>query len=51
MQIKATLTELLNCAEVRAEPEMRAWVQERLMEAEQEIRRQRRRRRSGASER
>ncbi|KAF1810854.1 hypothetical protein P152DRAFT_373930, partial [Eremomyces bilateralis CBS 781.70] len=45
-QIKATLTELLNAPSVRHDERMRAWVQERLMDAEQELKRQRRRRSS-----
>lgn len=45
-QIKATLTELLNCQDVKSDQDFRSWVQERLMEAEQEIRRQRRRKSS-----
>ncbi|KAF2670961.1 hypothetical protein BT63DRAFT_453332 [Microthyrium microscopicum] len=45
-QIKATLTELLNCPSVKLDRGYRAWVQERLMEAEHEIRQQRRRRSS-----
>jgi hypothetical protein len=42
-QIKATLTSLLNCESVKREVRFRAWVQERLMEAEHDMRRQRRR--------
>jgi hypothetical protein len=42
--IKATLTELLNTESVRSDGKYRQWIQERLMEAEQQIRRQRRRR-------
>ena len=42
-QIKATLTELLNTESVRSDDKFRAWVQERLMDAERQIRRQRRR--------
>jgi len=45
-QIKATLTELLNTDSVRSDEKYRAWIQERLMDAEQKIRRQRRRRSS-----
>ncbi|KAF2268602.1 hypothetical protein CC78DRAFT_378858 [Lojkania enalia] len=45
-QIKATLTELLNTESVRADEKYRAWIQERLMDAEHQIRRQRRRRSS-----
>jgi len=47
-QIIATLTELLNTESVRSDDESRAWIQERLMEAEHQIRRQRRRRSSNA---
>nr|KAF2031923.1 hypothetical protein EK21DRAFT_110589 [Setomelanomma holmii] len=47
-QIVATLTELLNTESVRADETSRAWIQERLMEAEHENRRQRRRRSSNA---
>ncbi|KAH8727820.1 hypothetical protein GQ44DRAFT_676781 [Phaeosphaeriaceae sp. PMI808] len=42
-QIVATLTELLNTESVRSDEKSRAWIQERLMEAEHQIRRQRRR--------
>lgn len=42
-QIVATLTELLNTDSVRSDDKSRAWIQERLMEAEHQIRRQRRR--------
>lgn len=45
-QIVATLTELLNTESVRSDDKSRAWIQERLMEAEHENRRQRRRRSS-----
>jgi len=43
-QIKATLTELLNTESVRSDDKYRAWIQERLMDAEHKIRKQRRRR-------
>ncbi|KAF2007818.1 hypothetical protein P154DRAFT_9837 [Amniculicola lignicola CBS 123094] len=43
---KATLTELLNTKSVRSDEKYRAWVQDRLMGAEQQIRKQRRRRSS-----
>ncbi|KAK0875051.1 hypothetical protein LTR87_011145, partial [Friedmanniomyces endolithicus] len=42
--IKSTLTELLNCEAVRHDYTMRLWVQTRLLDAEQELKRQRRRR-------
>jgi len=42
--IKTTLTELLNCAAVRHDHRMRLWVQTRLLDAEKELKRQRRRR-------
>jgi hypothetical protein len=42
-QIVATLTELLNTESVRSDEKSRAWIQERLMEAEHQNRRQRRR--------
>jgi hypothetical protein len=42
-QIIATLTELLNTDSVRSDDKSRSWIQERLMEAEHQIRRQRRR--------
>jgi hypothetical protein len=42
-QIIATLTELLNTESVRSDDKSRAWIQEKLMEAEHQIRRQRRR--------
>ncbi|KAF2115279.1 hypothetical protein BDV96DRAFT_599640 [Lophiotrema nucula] len=45
-QIKATLTELLNTESVRSDEKYRAWIQERLMDAEHNIRKQRRRRSS-----
>jgi hypothetical protein len=44
--IKATLTELLNRDEVKHDERLRAWVQERLMDTQLELRRQRRRRSS-----
>jgi len=44
--IKSTLTDLLNSDAVRKDDEMRAWVQQRLMDAEQSLKRQRRRRTS-----
>lgn len=37
-QIKTALTELLNCESVRGDRLYRAWVQNRLMEAERELR-------------
>jgi hypothetical protein len=39
-----TLTDLLNCETVRQDSKMRLWVQARLIEAEFELKRQRRRR-------
>lgn len=45
-QIKATLTALLNCESIKSDTRSRAWVQERLMEAEHAMRRQRRRKSS-----
>ncbi|TID22347.1 Acyl-CoA synthetase short-chain family member 3 [Venturia nashicola] len=45
-QIKSTLTELLNCDGVRHDKIFRAWVQTRLMEAEHQLKKQRRRRSS-----
>ncbi|KAF2198484.1 hypothetical protein GQ43DRAFT_400776, partial [Delitschia confertaspora ATCC 74209] len=45
-QIKATLTELLNTESVRSDEKYRAWIQDRLMNAERQIRRDRRRRSS-----
>lgn len=47
-QIVATLTELLNTDSVRSDEKHRAWIQERLMEAEHSIRRERRRHSSNA---
>lgn len=48
--IKRTLTELLNCEATRGEDnrQFRSWVQGRLMEAERELRRGRRRRSAGS---
>ncbi|KIN05693.1 hypothetical protein OIDMADRAFT_100653 [Oidiodendron maius Zn] len=37
LQIKNTLTELLNCGSVRNDKRYRAWVQSRLMDAEREL--------------
>lgn len=37
LQIKTTLTELLNCGSVRSDKRYRAWVQSRLMDAEREL--------------
>jgi hypothetical protein len=48
-QIVATLTELLNTESVRSDDKHRAWIQERLMDAEHQIRRERRRHSSNAS--
>jgi len=45
-QIKATLTELINCEEVKNDKEFRGWVQAKLMKAEQELKQQRKRRSS-----
>ena len=42
--IKSTLTDLLNCESIRNDNKMRFWVQTRLMDAELELKRQRRRR-------
>jgi len=42
-QLKATLTELLNSDSVKHDSNLRMWVQGRLMEAEMELKRQRRR--------
>jgi len=47
--IKSTLTDLLNCEAVRNDNKTRMWVQSRLMDAERELKRQRRRRTSGPS--
>lgn len=49
-QIKATLTELINTASVRSDEKHRAWVQDKLMDAEQQIRKTRRRHSSGDRE-
>ncbi|KAI0473305.1 hypothetical protein GGR56DRAFT_667447 [Xylariaceae sp. FL0804] len=46
--IKRALTELLNCDTVRRDSAMRTWVQSRLMETQQELRRGRRRRSNGS---
>lgn len=46
LQIKSTLTELLNCESVRNDGRYRLWVQTRLMDAERELRGARSRRRS-----
>ncbi|KAL6707828.1 hypothetical protein ACN47E_003728 [Coniothyrium glycines] len=48
-QIVATLTELLNTESVRSDDKHRAWIQERLLEAEHQIRRERRRHSSNVS--
>lgn len=42
-QMKATLTELLNHESVKGDDKFRHWVQERLIDAEMELRKQRRR--------
>ncbi|RAR14556.1 hypothetical protein DDE83_002130 [Stemphylium lycopersici] len=47
-QIVATLTELMNTECIRNDEKQRAWVQQRLMEAEHQIRRERRRHSSQA---
>jgi len=47
-QIVATLTELMNTECIRNDEKQRAWIQERLMEAEHQIRRERRRHSSNA---
>lgn len=49
-QMKALLTELLNCECIKHDKMDRAWVQARLMDAEHELKRQRRRRSSVAQE-
>jgi hypothetical protein len=49
-QIKCLLTDLLNCESVKSDKLYRAWVQARLMDAEHELKRQRRRRSSAAQE-
>ncbi|KAF1832437.1 hypothetical protein BDW02DRAFT_571078 [Decorospora gaudefroyi] len=47
-QIVATLTELMNTDCIRNDDKQRAWIQERLMEAEHQMRRERRRHSSNA---
>ncbi|KAF2722388.1 hypothetical protein K431DRAFT_338207 [Polychaeton citri CBS 116435] len=47
--IKTTLTDLLNCEAVRHDSAMRLWVQTKLMDAELELKRQRKRRISAPS--
>jgi hypothetical protein len=42
--IKSTLTDLLNCEAVKCDDKWRMWCQARLMDAELELKRQRRRR-------
>jgi hypothetical protein len=37
LQIKSTLTDLLNCESVRTDRRYRMWVQTRLMDAEKEL--------------
>lgn len=37
LQIKSTLTELLNCESVRNDRKYRMWIQTRLMDAEKEL--------------
>ncbi|KAI5364224.1 hypothetical protein Slin15195_G098820 [Septoria linicola] len=37
LDIKANLTELLNCDQVRGDAKMRQWIQSRLMDAELEL--------------
>lgn len=46
--IKNTLTELLNCKSVRQDSAARTWIQDRLMETQMELKRERRRRSSGS---
>lgn len=46
-QIKLTLTDLLNCERGRTDDAFRAWIQARLLDAEHELKRQRRRHSSG----
>lgn len=41
-QVKLALTELLNCSTVKADHEMRMWIQNRLMDTEHRIRARRR---------
>ncbi len=48
-QIKATLTDLLNHESVRGDDKFRHWVQDRLIDAEMELRRQKRRSRRRSS--
>lgn len=43
-EIKTTLTDLLNCDAVRNDGKMRLWIQTKLMDAELELKRQRKRR-------
>lgn len=45
-EIRCTLTELLNCDSVKHDERFRTWVQEKLMDAEHDIKGQRRRRSS-----
>jgi len=49
-QIKATLTSLLNCDTVKHDGAFRSWVQSRLMDAELELREEKRRRSSASGE-
>ena len=49
-QLKVTLTELLNTEFVRSNEKNRVWIQERLMDTEQQIRKQRCRYLSGDRE-
>jgi hypothetical protein len=49
-QIKTTLTELLNCDSVKHDKMFRAWVQTKLMDAEHQLKRQRKRRSSASQE-
>ncbi|KZF21437.1 hypothetical protein L228DRAFT_269815 [Xylona heveae TC161] len=49
-QIKTTLTGLLNCESVKHDAAFRSWVQSRLMDAEMELRAQKRRRSSVSEE-
>jgi hypothetical protein len=49
-QIKTTLTELLNCESVKHDKMFRAWVQTKLMDAEHQLKRQRKRRSSVSQE-
>lgn len=48
-QIKATLTELLNHESVKCDDKFRHWVQDRLIDAEMELKTQRRRNRRKSS--